>query len=180
MHSIFSYSDLTESVRIRLVALQMVAMRHVPLYMYMVIEQTVCKPTVWLEYNNIGWCQCVVNSQPPKIIPDSKVHGANMGPISGRQDPDGPHVGPMNLAIWDTTQLMTCNKSQPEHYVAILQTQVVFGSPINNKTLVQAMIWRQTGIEPMLKHSIGAYKRLHITPKRTNSICEVISCKIWN
>ena len=23
-----------------------------------------------------------------------------MGPIWGRQDPGGPHVGPMNLAIW--------------------------------------------------------------------------------
>ena len=34
-------------------------------------------------------------------IPDSKVHGANMGPIWGQQDPDGPHVGPMNLVIWD-------------------------------------------------------------------------------
>ena len=33
--------------------------------------------------------------------PDSKVHGANMGPIWGRQDPGGPHVGPMNFAIWD-------------------------------------------------------------------------------
>ena len=32
--------------------------------------------------------------------PDRKVHGANMGPIWGRQDPSGPHVGPMNLAIW--------------------------------------------------------------------------------
>ena len=32
--------------------------------------------------------------------PDSKVHGDNMGPIWGRQDPGGPHVGPMNLAIW--------------------------------------------------------------------------------
>ena len=30
--------------------------------------------------------------------PDSKVHGANMGPIWGRQDPGGPHVGPMNLS----------------------------------------------------------------------------------
>ena len=35
-------------------------------------------------------------------IPDSKVHGAKMGPIWGRQDPGGPHVGPMNLVIWDT------------------------------------------------------------------------------
>ena len=32
--------------------------------------------------------------------PDSKVHGANMGLIWGRQDPDGPHVDPMNFAIW--------------------------------------------------------------------------------
>ena len=32
---------------------------------------------------------------------DSKVHGASMGPIWGRQDPGGPHVGPMNFAIWE-------------------------------------------------------------------------------
>ena len=36
-----------------------------------------------------------------ETIPDSKVHGANMGPIWGRQDPGGPHVAPMNFAIWD-------------------------------------------------------------------------------
>ena len=36
-----------------------------------------------------------------KRIPDSKVNGANMGPFWGRQDPDGPHVGPMNFATWD-------------------------------------------------------------------------------
>ena len=35
--------------------------------------------------------------------PDSKVHGANMGPIWGRQDPGGPLVGPMNFAIWNRT-----------------------------------------------------------------------------
>ena len=34
-------------------------------------------------------------------IPDSKVHGANMGPVWDRQDPGGPHVGTMNFAIWD-------------------------------------------------------------------------------
>ena len=32
--------------------------------------------------------------------PDSKVHGANMGPIWGRQDPGVPHVGHMNFVIW--------------------------------------------------------------------------------
>ena len=35
------------------------------------------------------------------VVPDSKVHGANMGPIWDRQDPGGPHVGHMNFAIWD-------------------------------------------------------------------------------
>ena len=34
------------------------------------------------------------------LFPDSKVYVANMGPIWGRQDPGGPHVGPMNFAIW--------------------------------------------------------------------------------
>ena len=33
------------------------------------------------------------------IFPESKVRGANMGPIWGLQDPSGPHIGPMNLAI---------------------------------------------------------------------------------
>ena len=32
-------------------------------------------------------------------VPNSKVHGANIRPIWGRQDPGGPHVGPMNFAI---------------------------------------------------------------------------------
>ena len=31
--------------------------------------------------------------------PDSKVHGANMGPTWVLSAPDGPHVGSMNLAI---------------------------------------------------------------------------------
>ena len=34
------------------------------------------------------------------VFPDSKVHGAHMGPTWGRQDPGGPHVVHMNLAIW--------------------------------------------------------------------------------
>ena len=54
----------------------------------------------------------------PEHTPDSKVHGANMGPVWGRQDPGGPHVGPMNLAIWDYTQYCTrygnaCKNTKP-------------------------------------------------------------------
>ena len=42
-----------------------------------------------------GW-HCTNDSNP-----DNKVHGANMGPIWGRQGPGGPLVGPMNFAIWE-------------------------------------------------------------------------------
>ena len=40
--------------------------------------------------------------------PNSKVHGVSMGPIWGRQDPGGPHVGPMNFAIWTQSVKSVC------------------------------------------------------------------------
>ena len=36
----------------------------------------------------------------PVTIPDSKVHGAKLGPTWVLSSPGGPHVGPMYLAIW--------------------------------------------------------------------------------
>ena len=39
--------------------------------------------------------------QVPNSFPGSKVHGANMGPTWGRQDPGGPHIGPVNFAVWE-------------------------------------------------------------------------------
>ena len=39
--------------------------------------------------------------------PDSEVHGANMGPTWVLSAPDGPHVGPMNLAIRDHINIET-------------------------------------------------------------------------
>ena len=44
-----------------------------------------------------------------RFIPDSKVHGANTGPIWVLSAPDGPHVGPINLAIrvhWQLPELL--------------------------------------------------------------------------
>ena len=38
--------------------------------------------------------------------PDSKVHGAKMGPIWGQQDPGGPHVDLMNFAIWVVSKFL--------------------------------------------------------------------------
>ena len=42
-------------------------------------------------------------------IPDSKVHGANMGPTWVLSAPGEPHVGPMNLTIWDISHIYQPN-----------------------------------------------------------------------
>ena len=53
---------------------------------------------------------------------DSKVHGANMGPIWDREDPGGPHVGPMNFAIWDYS---TSHMSKPDFFEIKLQIAII-------------------------------------------------------
>ena len=42
---------------------------------------------------------------PGSNIPDSQVHGANMGPTWVLSAPDGPHVGPMYLAIRNVAEM---------------------------------------------------------------------------
>ena len=54
----------------------------------MILKKILCNISTHLSKVQDGDC-----------ITDSKVHGANMGPIWGRQDPGGSHVDPMNLAI---------------------------------------------------------------------------------
>ena len=39
--------------------------------------------------------------------PDSKVHGANIGPTWILSAPDGPHVGPVNLATWEIIYIVS-------------------------------------------------------------------------
>ena len=41
-----------------------------------------------------------INLYQSQRYTDGKVHGVNMGPTWVLSAPDGPHVGPMNLAIW--------------------------------------------------------------------------------
>ena len=76
--------------------------------------------------------------QVPKALatsgqsPDNKVHGANMGPTWVLSAPDGPHVGPMNLAIrvilkndiWLTNTLeKTCETVWSAMWLWLLMTQ---------------------------------------------------------
>ena len=63
---------------------------------YKMIKWSFIKYHSCLENNTIAFRHLTAD-----IYPDSKVHGANMGPIWDRQDPGGPHVGHMSFAIWD-------------------------------------------------------------------------------
>ena len=48
----------------------------------------------------LNWFHLSKESYVSQIYPDSKIHGANVGPTFGRQERGGPHVGHTNLAIW--------------------------------------------------------------------------------
>ena len=60
---------------------------------------------LWL---NCHWHRCHRKGNNPY----SKVHGANMGPTWVLSAPDGPHVGPMNLAI---REALICTKGGLVH-----------------------------------------------------------------
>ena len=68
---------------------------------YSKVSGNICEFKIWYVFDIChcwGGCNIVLFWMK---IPDSKVHGANMGPIWGRQDQGGSHGGPMNFAIWD-------------------------------------------------------------------------------
>ena len=67
--------------------------------------QLMCETVAGMENCEVPLCSDIpevttVGGSSTSKSPDIKDHGANMGPIWGRQDPGGPHVGPMNFAIW--------------------------------------------------------------------------------
>ena len=57
-----------------------------------------------------------------KNTPDGKVHGANMGSTWGQQAPGGPHVGLMDLAIWD---LIACSWGQFMQFLLWLEKNFI-------------------------------------------------------
>ena len=63
------------------------------------IKHSSNKPRPWHPAN---WAFVYITSAYEIVVnvPESKVHGTNMGSICGRQAPGGTHVDPMNLPIW--------------------------------------------------------------------------------
>ena len=69
--------------------------------------------TSWWIYTEQQYC---VVRYSVHDSPDSKVHGANVGPAWGRQGQGGPHVGHVNLAIWIILEIVRKSYSFLMHY----------------------------------------------------------------
>ena len=71
--------------------------RGITLYIIHKLYEAMCvQRALWVyEFRQLTWIKDHL-----VLISDSKIHGANMGPSWVLPAPGGPHVGPMNLAIW--------------------------------------------------------------------------------
>ena len=72
--------------------------------------------------------------------PDSKVHGANMGPTWVRQDPGGPHVGPMNFAIWVYIEISRILRDVHVRRLVMWRTPAMNGFSLNTQNFLNVML----------------------------------------
>ena len=85
----------------------------------------------------------ITNKYNGEHNPDSKIHGANMGHIWGRQDPGGPHVGPINC--WEATNSFVTNSIPVMNMCRIIlypQSGMVWGQgPVSSGTIQLRKPW---------------------------------------
>ena len=79
------------------------------------------------------WIETQVTKTFDCTDPDSKVHGANMKPIWGRQDPGGPHVGPINFPIWEEEQQIID--------ISETKMQMIQGIIDNSQKILRIFFW---------------------------------------
>ena len=112
-------------------------------------------------------------------IPDSKIHGANMGPRWGWQDPGGPHVGHMNLAIWDRNTPGTLMMSAAAHVINHNGRKIIWFKPIQfcyvRMTSAQLWSWRHHWFEPTL--SLQIFKQFYLVIYKTLALIFPVQLK---
>ena len=85
-----------------------------------------------MAYCLMAWCH-YLNHQLG-TVPDSEVHGANMGSTWVLSAPDGPHVGPMNLAIrGGMRRYRKCSRIQPIKCIMNYSFKIIDASPRGNE-----------------------------------------------
>ena len=69
-----------------------------------------------------------------------------MGPTWDRQGPGGPHVGPMNLGIWDGNEGPTAGTSN-RYILCIFASHVYIITPTLESNIDKAFIEKDTSFE---------------------------------
>ena len=98
-----------------------------PLYVYLIIFHTYILEAERRIHASVNAIREVYLPWASVTDPDSKVHGVHKGPIWGRQFPGGPHVGPMNFAIWGPIlpkSIVCINKSSKPHIWLFFHGQI--------------------------------------------------------
>ena len=101
------------------------------------------------------------SSRTSRAAPDSKVHGTNMGPIWGRQDPGGSHVGPHILC--NLGWFLLCQESPFRHWrvLGAVIKNMVLGSDVPYLGVPKAISRAWMGF-----HSHGNTKQIPLSSGR--------------
>ena len=130
-------------------------------------ESTIMYP----HYCVLFWLQSHIFRQIQKHIfpygynkPDNKFHGANRGPIWGREDPGGPHAATMNFVIWE------CNVPHGWFYF-----------PFTNKTVKVPLILNHLYwcLFPQMNNDNFKHKFSHLLWKGATVILIALNLTIW-
>ena len=80
-----------------------------------------------------------------RTFPESKVHGANMGPTWVLPSPGGPHVGPINLAARDTNWQDSAPPSEGTQFChLVLALKLLSGDPSKSYVMPVSINWTHT------------------------------------
>ena len=97
-------------------------------------------------------------------FPDSKVHGDIIRPIWGRQDPGGPHVGPMNFPIWGYIGTPMSSADQCCHYsVFYLNIYACHNRLIAKTSYEHSYVTDHSKLDCWLKKCPSKQQRIHGT-----------------
>ena len=116
-----------------------------------------------------------------KVInyPDSKIHGANMGPIWGRQDPGGPHVSPINFAIWVHSAVVFVSNSWLFFFTHLPTSHTGTGTDAMARWHpVARSLWTEKSVADRLSQTdhFANYWNMRIY---CNSIISHVHCFLW-
>ena len=124
----------------------------------------------------------------------AKVHGANMGPSWGRQDPGGPHFDLMNFAIWvlrylsKRYQIICFGNILECTFLSTFLFTITLSHDISSRVQSRDTYWMVVGHGNLWQSSQGRYEMfcvfvcvLSVCHVRVSSLAKVwFPCHDWN